>query len=212
MHSLYLWSLVWRLKRDSQGELDPLLMTSCSRIQATSRQNKAVGKKPRFREDAKSETAGRRWKMRAWRTRNCVRRSILHIPVLPWRGRPRLAFAFTQELSICTYVHRQGSKSRSKKGNRQKHSGAIRSAVKFSFPTASYFFICRQFFSSLAVNEFCLLSCIGETAKSLNCVEWKMILENAAEYGKLQLMCPVILSRNALIDMIIVIAVTKFNA
>ena len=49
--------LVWHLKGDSQDELDPLLMTSCSRIQATSRQNKAVGKKPRFREDAKSETA-----------------------------------------------------------------------------------------------------------------------------------------------------------
>ena len=36
-----------------------------------------------------------RWKTRAWRTRNCVRRSILHIPGLPWR---------TTVAGVCVYT------------------------------------------------------------------------------------------------------------
>lgn len=38
-----------------------------------------------------------------------------------------------------------------------------------------------------------------------------MILENAAEYNKLQLNWAIICSRNALIGMIIVISIIKFN-
>jgi len=43
----------------------------------------------------------RRWKMRAWRTRNYVCRSILHIPILPWRT--TVAGVYTRIVHL--YVH-----------------------------------------------------------------------------------------------------------
>lgn len=83
------------------------------------------------------------------------------------REPPYLTFVFTQELSICSYVHCQGSKSKSKKGNRQKHS-AIRSAVEFSFLytyvyrkivcISSVFLYSPTVFPSLAMSEFCYLA------------------------------------------------------
>jgi len=114
-------------------------MTSCSRIQATSRQNKAVGKKPCFREHAKSETAR---KMENAREGPEIAFVVVFCIYQVYReGPPWLAFAFTQELSICMYVRRQGSKSRSKKWIRQKHSGAIRFALNslFSYRRISSF-------------------------------------------------------------------------
>lgn len=102
-----------------------------------------------------------RWKTRAWRTRNCVRRSILHIPGLPWRTTVAGVYVYTRIVHL--YVRSPSREQiQEQKGEPTEtfRRDSFRGWILFSHIVV--FLHSQTVFPLLTMSEFHLLSCVEE--------------------------------------------------